>query len=32
VLAAVHREIRSNPLTRTGYDFLARELPAALRG
>jgi DNA-binding transcriptional LysR family regulator len=29
---AVHRELRSNPLVRTVYDFLARELPAALRG
>ncbi len=27
---AVHREIRSNPLMRTVYDFLARELPACL--
>jgi DNA-binding transcriptional LysR family regulator len=27
---AVHREIRSNPLVRTVYDFLARELPPAL--
>jgi DNA-binding transcriptional LysR family regulator len=27
---AVHREIRSNPLVRTVYDFLARDLPAAL--
>jgi DNA-binding transcriptional LysR family regulator len=29
---AVHREIRSNPRVRTVYDFLARELPPALRG
>ncbi len=29
---AVHREIRSNPLMRTVYDFLARELPSQLRG
>ncbi|MEP7140985.1 MAG: LysR family transcriptional regulator [Caldimonas sp.] len=29
---AVHREIRSNPLVRTAYDFLARELPLQLRG
>ncbi len=29
---AVHREIRSNPLVRTVYDFLARELPSQLRG
>jgi DNA-binding transcriptional LysR family regulator len=29
---AVHREIRSNPLVRTAYDFLAREIPPALRG
>ncbi len=28
---AVHREIRSNPLVRTVYDFLARELPNELR-
>ncbi len=28
---AVHREIRSNPLVRTVYDFLARELPSAIR-
>ncbi|MEO8079555.1 MAG: LysR family transcriptional regulator [Caldimonas sp.] len=28
---AVHREIRSNPLVRTVYDFLAREIPVALR-
>ncbi|MEO8524623.1 MAG: LysR family transcriptional regulator, partial [Caldimonas sp.] len=28
---AVHREIRSNPLVRTVYDFLAQEIPAALR-
>jgi len=28
---AVHREIRSNPLVRTAYDFLAREIPAAIR-
>jgi len=28
---AVHREIRANPLVRTAYDFLARELPSALR-
>ena len=28
---AVHREIRSNPLVRTVYDFLARELPRELR-
>jgi DNA-binding transcriptional LysR family regulator len=27
---AVHREIRANPLVRTVYDFLARELPPAL--
>lgn len=27
---AVHREIRSNPLVRTVYDFLARELPPLL--
>ncbi|MEP7301625.1 MAG: LysR family transcriptional regulator [Caldimonas sp.] len=26
---AVHREIRSNPLVRTVYDFLAREIPLA---
>jgi DNA-binding transcriptional LysR family regulator len=29
---AVHREIRSNPLVRTVYDFLARAIPRALRG
>lgn len=29
---AVHREIRSNPQVRTVYDFLAGELPPALRG
>jgi DNA-binding transcriptional LysR family regulator len=29
---AVHREIRSNPLVRTVYDFLARAIPPALRG
>jgi DNA-binding transcriptional LysR family regulator len=29
---AVHREIRSDPRVRIVYDFLARELPAALRG
>ena len=29
---AVHREIRSNPLVRTVYDFLARELPPFLAG
>ncbi|MEO6897311.1 MAG: LysR substrate-binding domain-containing protein, partial [Caldimonas sp.] len=29
---AVHREIRSNPLVRTVYDFFARELPPQLRG
>ena len=29
---AVHREIRSNPLVRTAYDFLAREIPPAIRG
>ena len=28
---AVHREIRANPLVRTAYDFLARELPPALQ-
>ena len=28
---AVHREIRSNPLVRTVYDFLAREIAPALR-
>ena len=28
---AVHREIRSNPLVRTVYDFLALELPSQLR-
>ena len=28
---AVHREIRSNPLVRKVYDFLAREIPRALR-
>ena len=28
---AVHREIRSNPLVRTVYDFLAREIPPLLR-
>ncbi len=28
---AVHREIRSNPRVRIVYDFLAGELPAALR-
>jgi DNA-binding transcriptional LysR family regulator len=28
---AVHREIRSNPLVRTVYDFFARELPTELR-
>jgi len=28
---AVHREIRSNPLVRTAYDFLAREIAAAIR-
>ena len=28
---AVHREIRSNPLVRTVYDFLARAIPPALR-
>jgi DNA-binding transcriptional LysR family regulator len=27
---AVHREIRANPLVRTVYDFLARELPPLL--
>ncbi len=27
---AVHREIRSNPLVRTVYDYLSRELPAAI--
>jgi len=27
---AVHREIRSNPIVRTVYDFLAREIPAAI--
>ena len=27
---AVHREIRSNPLVRSVYDFLAREIPPAL--
>ena len=27
---AVHREIRANPLVRTVYDFLARELPPAI--
>ena len=29
---AVHREIRSNPLVRTAYDFLARAIPPALPG
>jgi DNA-binding transcriptional LysR family regulator len=29
---AVHREIRSNPLVRTVYDFLAQAIPPALRG
>ena len=29
---AVHREIRSNPLVRTVYDFLAREIAPAIRG
>jgi DNA-binding transcriptional LysR family regulator len=29
---AVHREIRSNPLVRTVYDFLARAIPPALCG
>jgi hypothetical protein len=29
---AVHREIRSNPLVRTVYEFLARAIPRALRG
>jgi len=29
---AVHREIRSNPIVRTAYDFLAREIPPAIRG
>jgi DNA-binding transcriptional LysR family regulator len=28
---AVRREIRSAPVVRAVYDFLARELPAALR-
>lgn len=28
---AVHREIRSNPRVRTVYDFLAREIAAAIR-
>ena len=28
---AVHREIRSNPLVRVVYDFLAREIPPALQ-
>jgi len=28
---AVHREIRSNPLVRTVYDFLAREIAPAIR-
>ena len=28
---AVHREIRTNPLVRTVYDFLAREIPPAIR-
>jgi DNA-binding transcriptional LysR family regulator len=28
---AVHREIRSNPLVRTVYDFLAREVTPAIR-
>jgi hypothetical protein len=27
---AVHREIRWNPLVRTVYEFLARELPPVL--
>ena len=27
---AVHREIRSNPLVRTAYDFLVEEIPRAL--
>ena len=29
---AVHREIRANPIVRTAYDFLAREIPPAIRG
>jgi DNA-binding transcriptional LysR family regulator len=29
---AVHREIRSNPIVRTVYDFLAREIAPAIRG
>ncbi len=29
---AVHREIRSNPLVRTVYDFLAREIPPEIAG
>ena len=29
---AVHREIRSNPLVRTVFDFLAREIAPVLRG
>ena len=28
---AVHREIRSNPIVRTVYDFLAREIAPAIR-
>jgi DNA-binding transcriptional LysR family regulator len=28
---AVHREIRTNPLVRTVYDFLASEIPPAIR-
>jgi len=28
---AVHREIRSNPIVRTVYDFLAREIALAIR-
>jgi DNA-binding transcriptional LysR family regulator len=28
---AVHREIRSNPMVRTAYDFLAREIVPAIR-
>jgi DNA-binding transcriptional LysR family regulator len=27
---AVHREIRSNAIVRTAYDFLAREIPQAI--
>jgi hypothetical protein len=27
----VHREIRSNPLVRTAYDFLSREIAPVIR-